>query len=186
MKWLGWALVLALLAPDRASLSIHALTTDVDFRRPDRIQLPPDMRYLFEQPWDHLLCDDMAEDPVMKQIPAVAAGLRGSLRVPLRRNGEVIGGLNFMSRARGAFTERDAPVAVRVAAYVALTLAHKDLADEAARADYAGGVSDLLTVLTAQTRLVQLRSQQLTLRRLRLENRVNLHLALGGDFAPKS
>ena len=128
------ALVLALLAPDRASLSIHALTTDVDFRRPDRIQVPPDMRYLFEQPWDHLLCDDMAEDPVMKQIPAVAAGLRGSLRVPLRRNGEVIGGLNFMSRVRGAFTERDAPVAVRVAAYVALTLAHKDLADEAARA----------------------------------------------------
>lgn len=59
-------------------------------------------------------------------------------------------------------------------------------ADEAARADYAGGVSDLLTVLTAQTRLVQLRSQQLTLRRLRLENRVNLHLALGGDFAPHS
>ncbi len=57
-------------------------------------------------------------------------------------------------------------------------------ADEAARADYAGGVSDLLTVLTAQTRLVQLRSQQLTLRRLRLENRVNLHLALGGDFKP--
>lgn len=57
-------------------------------------------------------------------------------------------------------------------------------ADEAARADYAGGVSDLLTVLTAQTRLVQLRSQQLTLRRLRLENRVNLHLALGGDFRP--
>lgn len=58
-------------------------------------------------------------------------------------------------------------------------------ADEAARADYAGGVSDLLTVLTAQTRLVQLRSQQLTLRRLRLENRVNLHLALGGDFTSK-
>lgn len=59
-------------------------------------------------------------------------------------------------------------------------------ADEAARADYAGGVSDLLTVLTAQSRLVQLRSQQLTLRRLRLENRVNLHLALGGDFTPKA
>ena len=70
----------------------------------------------------------------MKQIPAVAAGLRGSLRVPLRRQGQVFGGLNFMSRTQGGFTARDAPVAIRVAAYVALALAHKDLADEAARA----------------------------------------------------
>ena len=29
----------------------------------------------------------MADDPIMKQIPAVAAGLRGSLRVPMRRDG---------------------------------------------------------------------------------------------------
>ena len=76
----------------------------------------------------------MATDPLMKQIPAVAAGLRGSLRVPLRRNGQVFGGLNFMSRTQGGFTAQDAPVAIRVAAYVALALAHKDLADEAARA----------------------------------------------------
>jgi multidrug efflux system outer membrane protein len=65
----------------------------------------------------------------------------------------------------------------------ALTFARQ--ADEAARADFAAGVSDLLNVLTAQNRAVQLRSQLLTLRRLRLENRVNLHLALGGDFATK-
>lgn len=128
------ALALALLAPDRESLFVHALTTEVDFQRPDRIQVPQEARHLFEVPWDYLLCDDMATDPVMRQIPAVVAGLHGSLRVPLRRNGQVFGGLNFMSRAQGGFTAQDAPVAIRVAAYVALALAHKDLADEAARA----------------------------------------------------
>jgi hypothetical protein len=37
-------------------------------------------------------------------------------------------------------------------------------------------------LLTATTRRIELDSQALTLRRLRLENRVNLHLALGGDY----
>ena len=128
------ALALALLSPDRESIFVHALTTEVDFQRPDRILVPQEARHLFEVHWDYLLCDDMATDPLMKQIPAVAAGLRGSLRVPLRRNGQVFGGLNFMSRVEAAYTADDAPVAIRVAAYVALALAHKDLADEAARA----------------------------------------------------
>jgi len=58
-------------------------------------------------------------------------------------------------------------------------------ADQSARADYAQGLGDLLTVLTAQTRLLQTRAQRITVQRLRLENRVNLHLALGGDYQPR-
>lgn len=58
-------------------------------------------------------------------------------------------------------------------------------ADQAARSDYARGLGDLLTVLAAQTRLLQTRSQRLTVQRLRLENRIDLHLALGGDFQPR-
>ena len=57
-------------------------------------------------------------------------------------------------------------------------------AHDAARTDYKQGLGDILTVLGAQTRELQARSQLLTLRRMRLENRVNLHLALGGDFSP--
>jgi outer membrane protein TolC len=59
-------------------------------------------------------------------------------------------------------------------------------ADAAAREDYARGLGDLLTTLSTQERLVRLRTQLLTLQRLILENRVNLHLALGGDFSPAS
>jgi len=59
------------------------------------------------------------------------------------------------------------------------------LADDAARAseeDYALGNVTLLTVLTAQNRKIDIASQIALLRRLQLENRVNLHLALGGEF----
>lgn len=59
-------------------------------------------------------------------------------------------------------------------------------ADQSARADYAQGLGDLLTVMAAQTRLLQARSQRIAVQRLRLENRVNLHLALGGDYQVRS
>ncbi len=55
-------------------------------------------------------------------------------------------------------------------------------ADKSARADYRDGVGDMLTVLAAQNRMIQARTQWFAVRRLRLEIRVDLHLALGGDF----
>jgi outer membrane protein, multidrug efflux system len=53
---------------------------------------------------------------------------------------------------------------------------------KAANADYRDGVGDMLTVLTAQSRAVSARSQRLAIKRARLENRIALHLALGGDY----
>ena len=47
---------------------------------------------------------------------------------------------------------------------------------------YERGVESFLTVLDAQRRLVETQSQRVVVRRMRLENRVNLHLALGGGF----
>ena len=57
-------------------------------------------------------------------------------------------------------------------------------ADQSARADYQQGLGDLLTVFVSQNRLIQAKAQLLAVQRLRLENRVNLHLALGGDYRP--
>lgn len=48
--------------------------------------------------------------------------------------------------------------------------------------EYSAGTGDLLTMLTAQQRVFAQESQLLSVRRMRLENRVNLHLALGGSF----
>jgi len=50
--------------------------------------------------------------------------------------------------------------------------------------EFQNGTGDLLTVLTAQQRIFSSESQLLTLRRLRLTNRVDLYLALGGSFRP--
>jgi len=47
---------------------------------------------------------------------------------------------------------------------------------------YDRGLEPYLTVLEAQRRAWDSESQWLTVRRLRLDNRVELHLALGGDF----
>lgn len=55
-------------------------------------------------------------------------------------------------------------------------------ADAEARANFRQGLGDILTVLSTQQRAIQTRSALATIRRLRLDNRVALHLALGGDF----
>lgn len=59
------------------------------------------------------------------------------------------------------------------------------LASEAAtRADeeFSAGTGDVLTLIEAKQREIDTASQHLAIRRLRLDNRAELHLALGGDF----
>lgn len=72
-------------------------------------------------------------------------------------------------------------LAARVTAIDAAFEMAKDGA-ESARRDFALGTGDVLTLLASENRRIDLASQRLALRRLRLENRVNLHLALGGDY----
>ena len=57
-------------------------------------------------------------------------------------------------------------------------------AADAAASEYSGGTGDALTLITAQSNRIDLESRKVTLRRLRLDNRITLHLALGGDYRP--
>lgn len=66
----------------------------------------------------------------------------------------------------------------------ALTSAEE--AVDAAGEEYATGLGDALTLITAQSNRIDLASQTVTLKRLRLDNRITLHLALGGDFRPRN
>lgn len=50
-----------------------------------------------------------------------------------------------------------------------------------AREEFEGGTGDVLTYLSAQAREIEARAAHVTLRRLILDQRVSLHLALGGD-----
>jgi outer membrane protein TolC len=47
---------------------------------------------------------------------------------------------------------------------------------------YEKGLVDIITLLESQRRAFDARSALLSVRRQRLENRINLYLALGGDF----
>lgn len=61
-------------------------------------------------------------------------------------------------------------------------LAEAIASDKASDQAYADGVETALNVLEARGARTQIASQLITLRRQRLENRIDLHLALGGDF----
>lgn len=58
------------------------------------------------------------------------------------------------------------------------SVAARDLAQQR----YRSGLAGIITLLAAQRTAIDSESQLLTLRRLQLDNRVNLHLALGGSF----
>lgn len=61
-----------------------------------------------------------------------------------------------------------------------------EAASLASAQDFADGNVDALTLLTAQDRRIQSALQLANLKRIRLDNRVDLHLALGGDFKVRS
>lgn len=72
-------------------------------------------------------------------------------------------------------------LALREKAIASAVNSSREAAD-AAYSDYAGGTGDALTLINAQQSSIDLASQLVTLHRLRLDNRVTLHLALGGDY----
>jgi two-component system NtrC family response regulator len=63
-----------------------------------------------------------------------ALGIRSLLKIPLRLEDGVVGGLAFLSRTPGQYTEDDVVVARRVADHVSLALSHQRLAEEERRA----------------------------------------------------
>lgn len=60
------------------------------------------------------------------------------------------------------------------------------LAEELSLAQYERGLVDIITVLESQRRSFDSRSTLLTIKNQRLQNRVDLYLALGGDFDHRS
>jgi NodT family efflux transporter outer membrane factor (OMF) lipoprotein len=61
-----------------------------------------------------------------------------------------------------------------------------DGAQRLAEDEYAAGLTEIITVLESQRRALNAKEAYLSIRELRLRNRVDLHLALGGDFGSVS
>lgn len=125
--------------------------------------------------------------------------LAGNILQPLFQGGRIRGGIRlaasqseqavsaYVQSVLSAYAEVETALAAesllakRQAALETATeqaLAARRLAEDR----YAGGLVDLNTMLDAQRGAYASESQLIAVRRQRLENRVNLHLALGGGF----
>lgn len=126
--------------------------------------------------------------------------LGGSLSQPIFDGGRIQGGIeraeavdresvaNFQRIVLAAFGEVEQALSADIflkrredETSTAAKLA-KEASDRAAE-EYRAGTGDVLTYLTAQQREIDTSTQLISLRRLRLANRVDLHLALGGNFS---
>jgi outer membrane protein TolC len=56
-------------------------------------------------------------------------------------------------------------------------------AEKLAQEDYLAGLADIVTVLESQRRVFDAKRSLLQLQNQRLQNRIDLYLALGGEFA---
>ena len=94
----------------------------------------------------------------------------------------------FAEIALQAFREVESALAIERSLagqeeFLATELQQANLAEVQASRDYAEGIVGILEILEAQRRAFNARRSKISLRNQRLQNRINLHLALGGDFS---
>jgi outer membrane protein TolC len=111
--------------------------------------------------------------------------LRAQARRALAQNEESI--RSFAATVLRALREVESALAAERSlaqqeAFLAVELRQANLAEKQALRDYSEGIVQILSVLEAQRRAVAARNSMIALRNQRLQNRVDLHLALGGDF----
>src|SRR5262245_46815479 len=147
-------LALALLTPDRSGVTIHAainfeVSEQAEYRftsEQEAISKQPyflvyDMKQVEEGVMRVQLSPPGAPEPVYTELRpgpywtriVTEIGLRSTLRVPIRAQGQPIGGLAFSSCQPAAYGEDDVALAARIADHVSLALAHERLAEEARR-----------------------------------------------------
>ena len=125
-------MALGLFSEDRKTVRIHAYTGDPIPDLPKEICIDGDPHA--DADWSFFLVRDLRQEPrccgakyeTMKQD-----GMKSLLRVPVRLEGEIVGGLNFLAKRVGQYREEDADIARRIADQVALVLSHEKLAKEA-------------------------------------------------------
>ncbi len=125
-------MALGLFSEDRKTIRIHAYTGDRVPDMPEKISI--DGNPQTDADWSFFLVRDLRKESRCcgeKYEGMKQEGMRSLLRVPVRLEGEVVGGLNFLSRTVGKYREEDADIARRIADQVALVLSHEKLAEEA-------------------------------------------------------
>ncbi len=130
-------MTLGLLSDDRTENRLWAVAGDRSWA-PESYPIPASERAQMEADFQ-IVADaetDLPDDSSRRAI-LLAAGLRSSLRVPIRLEGKTVGALSFHARERDRYGEEDVDVARRVADQVALAFSHQRLAEEAKRVEEA-------------------------------------------------
>ncbi len=128
------AVGMVLLSEDRRSVIPYA-TSGIDRTLvPERVPLPYGGEEMLKRISNFMIVEDIQQIPEEALTPPVKMGFRASLRVPIRVADEIVGGVNFMSRAPGIYQPADALIAKRIADHVALAVSHQQLAEAAERA----------------------------------------------------
>ncbi len=96
---------------------------------PQPFEIPVPNRKLLSDSWDFVLIDDVRENPDYALSPAIHAGMRSMLLVPIRLEGRLRASLNFYAKDIGRFAREDVLVAQRIADHVALAMSHQRLAE---------------------------------------------------------
>ena len=129
-------LLLRLFSEDFATITVYA--------RSDRGTAPPSVvpnsyPQAVSHAWAFDIIDDFTRHPLEKDAPPARLGARSVVRVPIRFDDRLIGGLGFLSFTPSRFTTEDVEVARRLADHVAVALSHYELAnrlaEEARRAE---------------------------------------------------
>ena len=123
------------------------------------------------------------------QVITEGGAVSAEARAALARNEALLH--SYAQAALVAFREVEAALAAdrSLAAqetFLASEVEQATLAERQAERDYAEGMNpNILSVLEAQRRANNARASMIRLRNQRLQNRIDLHLALGGDFQPQ-
>ena len=94
---------------------------------------------------------------------------------------------SFADTALSAFREVESAIATGQSLaeqerFLETELTQANLAEDQAARDYSEGLVDIISLLEAQRRAANARIAMISIRAQRLRNRIDLHLALGGDF----
>jgi transcriptional regulator with GAF, ATPase, and Fis domain len=180
------------ISPDRGGVRVQAATAEGLHEMPE-YRFTTEIERL-DSNWDYLVAHDLEPvgpndlrvrksrrheppefdliHPGERWVGFVAqAGIRSSLRVPIRARDRPIGGIAFLSRTPFAYDDEDGEFAARIADHLALAFAFQGLAEEARR------------IAVAEERASQLEARVELLSR-ELE-RYSAHRALGGSPAWK-
>lgn len=111
--------------------------------------------------------------------------LRAQARQALATNDVAVA--NFSATALQAFREVESALATERSlaeqeGFLATELEQANLAEALVYRESSEGTADILSVLEAQRRAFNARNAMISLRNGRIQNRIDLHLALGGDF----